>query len=140
MSATVVLYSTSVPTLPKVRADIATIKRILEAKKVDYEEVSSCGRVSRTHPGTQMHRLLRALDRQKECKKGAVGHVVGSQTYYTHPTVWFGSPCMLQIDLSANPSKREAMLAGSDNNTKLPQLHVNGQVGRQHLPCTPHSC
>jgi hypothetical protein len=39
MSSTVVLYSTSVPTLPKVRADIATIKRILEAKKVDFEEV-----------------------------------------------------------------------------------------------------
>lgn len=35
----VVLYSTSVPTLPKVRADIATIKRILEAKRVEYEEV-----------------------------------------------------------------------------------------------------
>jgi hypothetical protein len=39
MTPTVVLYSTSVPTLPKVRADIATIKRILEAKKVDFEEV-----------------------------------------------------------------------------------------------------
>lgn len=38
-SANVVLYSTSVPTLPKVRADIATIKRILEAKKVEYQEV-----------------------------------------------------------------------------------------------------
>jgi hypothetical protein len=38
----VVLYSTSVPTLPKVRADIATIKRILEAKKVSYEEVRWC--------------------------------------------------------------------------------------------------
>lgn len=37
----VVLFTTSVPTLPKVRADIATIKRILEAKKVSYEEVSS---------------------------------------------------------------------------------------------------
>lgn len=35
----VVLYSTSVPTLPKVRNDIATIKRILEGKRVQYEEV-----------------------------------------------------------------------------------------------------
>lgn len=35
----VVLYSTSVPTLPKVRVGIATIKRILDAKKVEYEEV-----------------------------------------------------------------------------------------------------
>jgi hypothetical protein len=35
----VVLYSTSVPTLPKVRSDIATIKRILDAKRVQYEEV-----------------------------------------------------------------------------------------------------
>jgi hypothetical protein len=34
-----VLYSTSVPTLPKVRADIATIRRILDAKRVTYEEV-----------------------------------------------------------------------------------------------------
>lgn len=33
-----------------------------------------------------------------------------------------------QIDLSVQPSKREEMLAGSDHNTKLPQLHVNGQV------------
>lgn len=29
------------PTLPKVRTDIATIKRILEAKKVRFEEVRS---------------------------------------------------------------------------------------------------
>lgn len=65
----VVLYSTSVPTLPKVRADIATIKRILEAKRVEYEE----------------------------------------------------------IDLSTQPGKRGDMLAGSDHNTRLPQLHVNGQ-------------
>jgi hypothetical protein len=36
----VVLYSTSVPALPKVRSDIATIKRILDAKRVQYEEVS----------------------------------------------------------------------------------------------------
>lgn len=35
----VVLYSTSVPTLLKVRGGIATIKRILDAKKVQYEEV-----------------------------------------------------------------------------------------------------
>lgn len=37
----VVLYATSVPTLQKVRADIATIKRILEGKKVAYEEVGA---------------------------------------------------------------------------------------------------
>jgi hypothetical protein len=62
MTATVVLYSTSVPTLPKVRADIATIKRILEAKKVDYEEVStSCEGVARPCSGMQMRRLLVVL-------------------------------------------------------------------------------
>lgn len=63
---------------------------------------------------------------RRRVQGGCIGH--GSQPYYTHPTVWFGAPYVLQIDLSANPSKREAMLAGSDNNTKLPQLHVNGQV------------
>lgn len=67
--ATVVLYSTSVPAFPKVRADIATIKRILDAKRVAYEEV----------------------------------------------------------DLSMYPERREAMLAGSDNQRIIPQLHVNGQ-------------
>jgi hypothetical protein len=52
MSATVVLYSTSVPTLPKVRADIATIKRILEAKKVSYVEVSEvAGAAANALPG-----------------------------------------------------------------------------------------
>lgn len=36
--------------------------------------------------------------------------------------------CALQIDLSTQPGKRGDMLAGSDHNTRLPQLHVNGQV------------
>jgi hypothetical protein len=40
-SVQVTLYSTSVPALPKVRGDIATLKRILDAKRVVYEEVRS---------------------------------------------------------------------------------------------------
>lgn len=46
--------------------------------------------------------------------------------------LWFD---VLQVDLSTHPSKRGVMLAGSDNNTKLPQLHVNGQVGRNPCRC-----
>lgn len=50
---------------------------------------------------------------------------------------------LLQVDLSTQPSKREAMLAGSDNNTKLPQLHVNGQVCTSNLhvavSCSTHA-
>jgi hypothetical protein len=37
-----VLYSTSVPTKPKTRNDIASIKRLLDAKRVPYEEVCVC--------------------------------------------------------------------------------------------------
>eukprot|EP00775_Hariotina_reticulata_P004654 gene4654-4907_t len=37
--ARVIFFSTSVPALQKVRADIATITRVFEAKKVVYEEV-----------------------------------------------------------------------------------------------------
>lgn len=40
-----------------------------------------------------------------------------------------------QIDLSVQPSKRGAMLEGSDHNTRLPQLHVNGQVGEGFSVC-----
>jgi hypothetical protein len=43
----------------------------------------------------------------------------------------------VQIDLSAQPEQRGAMLAGSDNNTRLPQLHVNGQVSSGMLVATP---
>lgn len=32
-----------------------------------------------------------------------------------------------QVDLSMEPHRREAMLAGSDGLSKLPQLHVNGR-------------
>lgn len=35
----VVLYSTTTPALAKVKADIARIKRILDNKRVAYEEV-----------------------------------------------------------------------------------------------------
>ena len=39
MGPAVILYSTSCPTTLKTRTDISTLKHILDAKKVEYEEV-----------------------------------------------------------------------------------------------------
>lgn len=111
----VVLYSTSVPTLPKVRAGIATIKRILDAKKVEYEEVSAglpCWCISPDPPALQpfVYPLWYLL-----------GHLPRTQQR-------LGDCCAgLQVDLTMNPEKREEMLAASEIRT-IPQLHVNGQV------------
>ncbi len=36
----IILYTTSITAIPKVKADHDRIKRILDAKRVEYEEVS----------------------------------------------------------------------------------------------------
>jgi len=59
LSPRIVFYSTSVPALQKVRADIATITRVFEAKKVVYEEVR--GTAANKHFGSTA-RLSARLD------------------------------------------------------------------------------
>ncbi len=120
----VVLYSTTTPALAKVKADIARIKRILDNKRVAYEEVR-CG----PNPVVDSRRRFDASPavsspRTPPRQRTADGeqHAQPSQSLQTPRSTF------CQVDLASAPGRRAEMLKGSDDVKIIPQLHVNGRV------------
>lgn len=95
----VVLYCTSVATTLKTKTDITKIKHILDAKRVQYEEVRAAD-------------ACEALDQ--------FANVWGGQPRAANP--------LLQVDLTQQPGRREGMLADSGGVKALPQLHIDGKL------------
>jgi hypothetical protein len=108
----VVLYSTTTPALAKVKADIARLRRILDNKRVQYEEVGG---------------------KRVEGERGA-------QPWARRAALRARVLPALQVDLASTPARRADMLAGSDGLKTIPQLHVNGRVRAAALGARTRAC
>jgi len=121
----VVLYSTTTPALAKVKADIARIKRILDNKRVAYEEVRACRglRWLRMGVATQQHVVLFPTPCHALAPPRAACMALPQRAACTGRATYSA-----QVDLASAPGRRAEMLAGSDDLKTIPQLHVNGRV------------
>lgn len=135
----IVLYATGCPATLKTKTDITKVRHILDAKRVQYEEVrsvlgctgssKSCGRTADQH--TQpMHK-----EGHHHCWH--LSHSPRSWAAPATPCPDGGARPLPQVDLWLDPHRRAEMLRNSDGVTKLPQLHVDSKyIGALSIaPC-----
>ena len=85
-------------------------RHILDAKKVDYEEVGRA-RVCMHRCHNPTHIFIVPFDRHRPAA-----------------TLTIRTRLRRQVDLASSPERRTSMLAGSGGAGTLPQLHINGTL------------